>query len=59
MLVKSKAQIQKIKVTENEKRQVEDPTTQSKVDKIEFFFLIKYFNSIIFCNLFILLLSLK
>jgi len=59
VLVKSKAQIQKIKVTENEKRQVEDPTTQSKVDKIEFFFLIKYFNSIIFCNLFILLLSLK
>jgi len=50
VLVKSKVQnIQKIKVTENEKRQLEDPTTQSKVNKIEFFFLIKYFNAIIFC----------
>lgn len=34
VLVKSKAQIQKIKVSENE-----DPTIQSKVNKIKFFFL--------------------
>jgi len=50
VLVKSKVQnIQKIKVIENEKCELQDPTTQSKVNKIEFFFLIKYLNSIIFC----------
>jgi len=50
VLVKSKVQnIQKIKVIENEKRELQDPTTQSKVNKIEFFFLIKYLNSIMFC----------
>lgn len=36
VLVKSK--VQKIKVIENEKRELQDPTTQSKVNKIEFFF---------------------
>lgn len=48
VLIKSKVQIQKIQVTENEKRQLEYPATQSKVNKIEFLFLIKYLNSIIF-----------
>jgi len=41
VLVKSKVQnIQKIKVIENENRQLEDPTTQSRINKVEFFFLL-------------------